>query len=127
MPVDDAVAGERPADAARERCRHARPRSNSASCSPASPTTWPALLAQLNATRRNNRLYVRLIASSTGTVVGGETLPALPASVRSILDEDKTVHVAPRSRGRVVGAWEQRLDRAVRGSRELIADALTAR
>jgi SpoIVB peptidase S55 len=85
---------------------------------PGKPSTWPALLAQLNATKRNNRLYVRLITSSAGTVVGGETLPALPPSVRSILDEDKTVSSAPVSRT-VVGSWEHRLDRAVRGSREL--------
>jgi len=85
---------------------------------PGKPSTWPALLAQLNSTRRNNRLYVRLISSSAGTVVGGETLPALPPSVRSILDEDKTVTSASVSRT-VVGAWERRLERAVRGSREL--------
>jgi hypothetical protein len=85
---------------------------------PGKPSTWPALLAQLNATKRHNRLYVRLITSSAGTVVGGETLPALPPSVRSILDEDKTVSSASVSRT-VVGAWEHRLDRAVRGSREL--------
>jgi SpoIVB peptidase S55 len=85
---------------------------------PGKPSTWPALLAQLNATKRNNRLYVRLITSSAGTVVGGETLPALPPSVRSILDEDKTVSSASISRT-VVGSWEHRLDRAVRGSREL--------
>ena len=85
---------------------------------PGKPSTWPALLAQLNATKRNNRLYVRLITSSAGTVVGGETLPALPPSVRSILDEDKTVPSASVSRT-VVGSWEHRLDRAVRGSREL--------
>ena len=85
---------------------------------PGKPTTWPALLAQLNATRRNNRIYVRLITSSAGTVVGGETLPSLPPSVRSVLDEDKTVTSAPVSRT-VVGAWDRRLDRSVRGSREL--------
>jgi hypothetical protein len=85
---------------------------------PGKPASWQALLAQLNSTRRNNRLYVRLITSSAGTVVGGETLPALPPSVRSILDEDKTVTSAPVSRT-VVGAWEHRVDRAVRGSREL--------
>jgi hypothetical protein len=85
---------------------------------PGKPSTWPALLAQLNGTKRNNRLYVRLLTSSAGTVVGGETLPALPPSVRSILDEDKTVSSASVSRT-VVGSWEHRMDRAVRGSREL--------
>jgi hypothetical protein len=85
---------------------------------PGKPSTWPALLAQMNSVRRNNRLYVRLISSTAGTVVSGETLPALPASVRSVLDEDKTVATAPVAKT-VIGAWERRLDRAVRGSREL--------
>jgi hypothetical protein len=85
---------------------------------PARPASWPALVAQMNGARRNNRLYVRLIATSPGAVVGGETLPALPASVRTVLDEDKTVASAPVART-VVGAWEQKVDRAVRGSREL--------
>ena len=47
-----------------------------------------------------------------------QTLPALPASVRSVLDADKSVVVVARRHGAVVGAWEQRLDRVVRGSRE---------
>ena len=85
---------------------------------PGKPASWPSLLAQLNATKRNNRVYVRLITSSAGTVVAGETLPSLPPSVRSILDEDKTVASAPVTRT-IVGAWEHRVDRAVRGSREL--------
>jgi hypothetical protein len=38
--------------------------------------------------------------------------------VRSIFDEDKTVSTAPVSRT-VVGSWEQRMNRMVRGSREL--------
>ena len=62
----DAGAGERPADAARERCGHARPTLEQRDLKPGKPSTWPALLAQMNATRRNNRLYVRLISSSAG-------------------------------------------------------------
>ncbi len=85
---------------------------------PAKPASWPALLAQMNSARRNNRLYVRLIATSAGAVVAGDTLPALPASVRTVLDEDKTVASAPVTKT-VVGAWEQRVTRALRGSREL--------
>jgi hypothetical protein len=86
---------------------------------PGRPTSWPALLAQLRSARRGNRLYVRLITSSPGTVVGGDTLPALPASVRSILDDDKTVTTAPVLRT-AVGEWERRMSRPVRGSRELV-------
>jgi len=68
---------------------------------PAKPATWNELLTSLNEVRRNNRLYVRLISSAPGAAVGGDTLPSLPSSVRSVL------------------AWERRLDVAVRGSREL--------
>jgi hypothetical protein len=85
---------------------------------PGKPTSYAELMSQLNATRRNNRLYVRLLSSSPGAVVAGETLPALPSSVRSVLEADKSVSSAPVSRT-VVGEWERRLDRAVRGSREL--------
>jgi SpoIVB peptidase S55 len=85
---------------------------------PGRPSSWAELLTELNATRRNNRLYVRLIGSSTGTVVGGDTLPALPASVRSVLDSDATVARGSTTKA-AIGSWEQRLDRPVRGSREL--------
>jgi hypothetical protein len=85
---------------------------------PGKATSWNALLDRMNGARHNNRVYVRLMSSSQGTVVAGDALPSLPASVRSILDEDKTVATAPVART-VVGAWEQRLNRAVRGSREL--------
>jgi hypothetical protein len=92
---------------------------------PGRPATWPDLLADMNATRRNNRFYVRLMASSSGTVVGGDTLPALPASVRSVLDTDATVLRGPVTRT-IVGSWDERVDRPVRGSRDLTL-TLTAR
>jgi hypothetical protein len=85
---------------------------------PGKPSSWPALLDQLNSTKRNNRVYVRLISASAGTVVAGETLPALPSSVRSILDDDKTTATAPVAKT-VIGEWEHRTNRAIRGSREL--------
>jgi SpoIVB peptidase S55 len=86
---------------------------------PGRPTSFADLMAQTNDTRRNNRVYVRLISSATGTVVAGDTLPALPESVQSVLRSDATVGRAPVSRS-VVGAWDQRLDVAVHGSRELV-------
>ena len=85
---------------------------------PGTPANVPELMAQMNATRRNNRLYVRLLTATPGAVVGGHTLPALPSSVRSVLDADKSVASAALSRS-IVGAWEQRLDRVVKGSREI--------
>jgi hypothetical protein len=86
---------------------------------PGKPANWPSLLEQLNATHRNNRLYVRLISAGSGTVVGGgETLPALPSAIRSVLDTDQSVSSASVSRS-VVGAWDRRMDRVIRGSREI--------
>jgi SpoIVB peptidase S55 len=85
---------------------------------PGRPTSWAGLLAQFNDARRNNRIYVRLLSSGTGTVVGGDTMPNLPSTVRSILDTDPSVSSAPVSRA-VVGAWQRRFDHVIRGSRRL--------
>ena len=92
---------------------------------PGRATNWPSLLTQLNNVRRNNKLYSRLISAGAGTVVGGETLPGLPAGVRSVLDTDPSVASSTVTRA-VVGTWEQKLDRVVRGSRE-ITITLTAK
>ena len=85
---------------------------------PAKPASWPTLVTRMNGARRNNRIYVRLIHTTPGTVVAGDTLPALPGSVRSVFDDDKTVGTAPVTKT-VIGSWEHRLNRAVRGSREI--------
>ncbi len=85
---------------------------------PGAPTNIHELIEQMNDTRRNNRLYVRLLTGAPGAVVAGQTLPSLPPSVRSVLDADTSVASAPMSRT-VVGAWEQRFDRAITGSRQL--------
>lgn len=85
---------------------------------PGKPNSWAELLTRLGSARRNNRLYVRLIRQQTGTVVGGSPLPALPASVRSVLDDDNTVATSPVARSVLFGS-EHRLQRVVRGSREL--------
>jgi hypothetical protein len=85
---------------------------------PAAPVSWTDLLERSNTVRRGNRLYVRLLASSAGSVLGGDILPALPPSVQSAVQADPTAARASVSRA-VVGAWEQRMDRLIRGSREL--------
>jgi hypothetical protein len=93
---------------------------------PGVPGSFRDVLTQLNTTRRNNRIYVRLLTSTPGSVVAGVTLPALPSSVRSVLDADKSVASSSMSRS-VVGSWEQRLSRAVKGSRELPITLISAR
>jgi hypothetical protein len=85
---------------------------------PVRPNTFAETMALLNNARRNNRLYVRLLAAGVGSVVSGQALPRLPSSIQSVLEADKSVSSAPLSRA-VVGAWEQRFDRVVKGSREI--------
>jgi len=85
---------------------------------PADPHTIHELFERLAERRRNNRLYVRLLDTSQGTVVAGSTLPALPSSVRSVLEADPTVKSAAVSKT-VVGGWDQRFDSAIRGSHEI--------
>jgi hypothetical protein len=85
---------------------------------PGKPASFGELIAQANNTRRNNRVYVRLIATASGAVVGGDTLPSLPASVQALLRSDAGGAQTPVTKS-VVGAWDQRLDVAVHGSREL--------
>jgi hypothetical protein len=85
---------------------------------PGKPSNWPELLKHLQSARANNRVYVRLIDAATGTVVGGDSMPALPASARSVFQADSSIASADISRI-VLGAWEHRLNRAVRGSREI--------
>ena len=85
---------------------------------PSKPSSWSELLDELSSAKRNSTVYVRLIHTSSGTVVGGDTLSALPASVQSVLQSDATVAKSPVAKS-VIGAWEQPLDLAVSGSREL--------
>jgi hypothetical protein len=85
---------------------------------PGAPASWAELLARTNNTRRGNRLYVRLLTGSAGTVLGGEVMPSLPASVQSAVQTDTTTARAAVSRA-VVGASELRMDRLIRGSHEL--------
>jgi hypothetical protein len=85
---------------------------------PSDVSSWEELLLRTRETRRGNRLYVRLLADRPGTVLGGDVMPSLPASVQSAVQSDPTSSRASVSKA-VVGSWEQRLDRLVRGSREL--------
>lgn len=93
---------------------------------PTQPASWQELVDRTNAVRRGNRLYVRLMAADAGTVLGNDTLPALPASVQSALQSDNTTARTSVSR-HIVGAWEHRMDRLVRGSRELTVTLEPAR
>ncbi len=86
---------------------------------PGQPETIAQMIRTLNTTRRNNRLYVRLVADEPGAVVQGETLPSLPPSVLAVLEAERNGGSFVPLRNAVLGAWELPSDKAISGSRIL--------
>jgi hypothetical protein len=73
----------------------------------------------LNMTRKNNRLYVRLLASDAGAVISGEPLSALPPSVLGVLESDRSTGDFVPLRNSTLGEWNIPTEYAVVGSRVL--------
>jgi hypothetical protein len=86
---------------------------------PAEPRTVPQLMRALNTIRKNNRLYVRLLASDAGAVVSGEALSALPPSVLGVLEADRSTGDFVPLRNATLGEWNLPTEYAVVGSRML--------
>ena len=83
------------------------------------PRTVPQLLRSFNRVRRNNTLYVRLLASDAGAVVNGESLAALPPSVLAVIEADRSGgNMSPLSSA-TLGEWEIPTEFAVTGARTL--------
>ena len=83
------------------------------------PQTITQLVKVLNDTRRNNRIYVRLLTGRPGAVVNGEALTALPPSVLAVLEADRNGGSFTPIRSAPLGEWEIATDSAVSGSRVL--------
>jgi hypothetical protein len=77
------------------------------------------MIRSFNNSKKNNRLYVRLIGVGPGAVVEGESLPALPPSVLAVLEADRNGGSFVPLRNAVIGEWEIPTDVAVLGSRQL--------
>jgi hypothetical protein len=77
------------------------------------------MIRVFNNVRKNNRLYVRLIANELGAVVDGEPLPALPPSVLAVLEADRSSGRVSTTRSSTLGQWDVPTDAAVVGSRML--------
>jgi SpoIVB peptidase S55 len=86
------------------------------------PQTVTQLVRHLNDTRRNNRVYIRLLSGTPGAVVNGEAMAALPPSVLSVLESDRNGGSFTPMRSATVGEWELPMDSAVSGSRLLTID-----
>lgn len=83
------------------------------------PQSVAQLMRLLNDTRRNNRLYVRLLTGTPGAVVRGEAMTALPPSVLSVLEGDRNGGSFSPIQRATIGEWELAMDSAVSGSRLL--------
>lgn len=86
------------------------------------PESVAQMIRVLNDTRRNNRIYIRLLTGTPGAVVNGEALPSLPPSVLSVLEADRNGGSYTPIRSAAVGEWELLMDSAVKGSRLLAID-----
>jgi SpoIVB peptidase S55 len=86
------------------------------------PQSVAQMIRVLNDTRRNNRIYVRLLTGTPGAVVNGEALPALPPSVLAVLEGDRNGGSFTPIRSATVGEWELPMNSAVTGSRLLAID-----
>ena len=83
------------------------------------PQSVPQMLRLLNDTRRNNRIYVRLLTPTPGAVVAGEAMSALPPSVLAVLESDRNGGSFTPIRSATLGEWQIPMDSAVTGSRVL--------
>jgi hypothetical protein len=79
----------------------------------------PQMIQVLNNTRKNNRLYVRLLGRDSGAVVKGESLSSLPPSVMAVLESDRNGGSFRPLQNAVLGEWDIATDLAVTGSRTL--------
>jgi hypothetical protein len=86
------------------------------------PQSVPQLVKLLNETRRNNRIYVRLMSGTPGAVVNGEAMSSLPPSVLAVLEGDRNSGSFTPMRSATLGEWDLAVDSAVSGSRLLTVD-----
>ena len=86
---------------------------------PTEPRSVPQMIHALNAARKNNRLYVRLLASDAGAVISGEPLSSLPPSVLGVLESDRSAGDFVPLRSATLREWDLPMDYVVVGSRTL--------
>ncbi len=79
----------------------------------------PQMVKVLNSARKNNRIYVRLLANDPGAIVRGEVLPSLPPSVMAVLESDRNGGSFSPLRNALLGQWEIPTEQAVTGVRTL--------
>jgi len=86
---------------------------------PLQTTGLPQMIRVLNSSRKNNRLYVRLVTRDGGAVVKGEPLAALPSSVLAVMESDRNGGSFRPLQSALLGEWEITAGYAVTGSKTL--------
>jgi hypothetical protein len=86
---------------------------------PAQTRGVPQMIRLLNDTKKNNRLYVRVVTRDGGAVVRGESLAALPPSVLAVMESDRNGGSFRPLQSALLGEWEIVTGHAVTGSRTL--------
>jgi hypothetical protein len=77
------------------------------------------IVRALHEARRNNRLYIRLLSPNAGAVVSGEQMPALPPSVLSVIETERSGGQFAPLRNATLGEWDIPTGYAVSGARFL--------
>jgi hypothetical protein len=77
------------------------------------------LIRAFNKARRNNRIYVKLVQSVPGAIVGGEAQPSLPPSVLAVVEGAQPGATVMPLGVAVVGEWDLPSDAAIVGQRTL--------
>src|SRR5262249_35296492 len=54
------------------------------------PTSMKQVITELNKLRKNDRLYIKVVSSEPGVVIGGEEFPSLPPSMAALLNTDRS-------------------------------------
>jgi hypothetical protein len=86
------------------------------------PQSVAQMIKVLNNSRRNNRLYVKLLSGDPGVIVNGEALSSLPPSVLAVFEADRFGGSFVPLRSATIGEWELPVEHAVSGSRQLSID-----
>ena len=81
------------------------------------PQSVAQMIRVLNETRRNNRIYVRLLTGTPGAVVNGEALPRCRRRCSPCSKATAAEAASHRSRAPPLGEWELPMDSADRRAR----------
>jgi hypothetical protein len=54
------------------------------------PTGLRQVITELNKLRKNDRLYIKVLSSEPGVVIGGEEFPSLPPAMAAVIITDRS-------------------------------------